>query len=968
MYTWPRTPSCSSGTRHCVEPMADIASTYRLQLHAGFPLAAVRALVPYLSRLGITHVHASPILQARSGSTHGYDVVDPTRLDRALGTEDDLAALSADLRASDMGLVLDIVPNHMATSTENPAWEDLLAHGRASAYARWFDVDWRSGGRGMWSRVLLPILGGERSRVLARGELRLALEARGVRLRYHEHDLPVDPSTLPQVLSGALDEARQVLGAAHPDVAELEAIIAILRPMPKRSARGAAAVSRRREQAADALQRLEQLRTSGGAAARIVVRQVEGYGSGPEGPRRLRRLLDGQVYQLVYWRRAAREINYRRFFDVNDLVALHMEDPEVFVQTHARVLDWRRRGWVDGFRIDHPDGLLDPLGYFKALVAAAAFTGNAGPPPVWAEKILSHGERLRSGWPLAGTTGYDFLNQAERLFVAPEGMRTVEREYRRILRRPLGFDAVEVAGKRLVLETAFASGARLLARRLLSLAEPAARGLPTLHATARALVEVIAGLQVYRTYIDGRGALEDEDLRLLRSAVAVARTRGRAEGRALDVVEAGLIGDDRIFGAEAEPRRLGFVQRFQQLSGPAMAKGVEDTAFYRYAALFSLNEVGGSPGVPVDSALEEFHAGNAYRARTWPASMLAVTTHDTKRTADVRARLDVLSEIPEEWARSVARWRRINLANKRTVGGRRAPDPNTVYQVLQAMVGIWPESPPAPEMHEELRARLVEYAVKAARESKERTSWTEPDEEFEAALTASIESLLARNEANRFLAELQVFVDRIARAGWWNAISRTLLQLTSPGVPDIYQGDEIWNHALVDPDNRRPVDFERRRVLLQEVEGAFERGGPSREALLDGLVHAPGDGRVKLHVMRRALHARRRRPELRAGAYHEIGTSGPAGAHVVSFGRSAGDSCTIVAVPRLITPWLVDSGRLPIDPFLWRGTAILIPGDWPRRWVCELSGETVEVADDGIACDRLFRRLPASLLLSHPSP
>ncbi len=697
----------------------------------------------------------------------------------------------------------------------------------------------------------------------------------------------------------------------------------------------------------------------------MLARDVARFGDGAEGRQRLRRLLDSQVYRLVHWRRAAREINYRRFFDINDLVALQMQDPEVFGQTHALILEWRHKGWIDGFRIDHPDGLLDPLAYFRSLAAAAFPAASDRQPKVWVEKILSHGERLRSSWPVAGTTGYDFLNQAERLFLSPAGLAAIENEYRRILRQPLDFPDIALLAKRLVLDTALSSGVRGLARRLLRVTDPGAPGgVQTMHAVMRALVEVIACLPVYRTYIDGRpGPVDEEDIRLLAEAVERARVRGPA-GPALAFVESALLESIAPEPESAEGRRRRFVQRLQQLSGPATAKGIEDTAFYRFAALFSTNEVGGAPEAPLAAAVEEFHAAASERAADWPAAMLATTTHDTKRTADVRARLDVLAEIPEEWARQVARWRRRNLEFKRTVGGRRAPDPNSVYQFLQAMVGIWPDEAPSTRELGELRDRLTAYAVKAAREAKERTSWTDPDEEFEAALTGSIESLLTPERSRLFLDELQRFAGRIAPAGRWNALSRTLLQLTSPGTPDIYQGDELWNHALVDPDNRRPVDLSRRSALLDEVEREFERPETARREFLARLLASAADGRLKLHVVTRALHARGRRAELRAGAYHPLRAEGPAENHIVAFGRSSGGSFAMIAVPRLIARWILDEERLPTDAAIWTGTSVPIPGDWPSRWTCALSGDTV-VRRDGVrlAADDLFHRLPVALLL-----
>ena len=714
--------------------MPELRATYRLQLHAGFPLSRVRELVPYLSRLGISHLHCSPMLRARRGSTHGYDVVDPTALDPELGTEADLEALHRDLAARSMGIVLDIVPNHMAASAENAAWEDVLAHGPASAFARWFDIDWRASERELRGRVLVPVLGDLRSRVLGRDEIALDLESGVPRLRYFDHGFPLDPSTMPRILSAGLERCEAVLGGDHRGCDVLRDVIRRLRALPRRLATRPKAVARRREESAETLATLRTLLAGDSRVAGGLAEAATTWTKGPDGRVRLRRLLDSQVYRLVHWRRAAREINYRRFFDVNDLVALHAEDPEVFTQTHALVLEWRRRGWIDGFRIDHPDGLLDPRAYFERL-ADAAFPDRGGErPPVWVEKILSPGERLRLDWRVAGSTGYDFLNQAEALFVVPEGFQQIEREYHRIVRHPLGFAQAAQAGKRHVLESGLSAGVRRLADRLLRMETPGPR-IPV-HALARAITETIVALPVYRTYVDQRSPIPTgEDRRLLSGAVAEARARGRAGAGALDLLESALLG--------TEGARLRFVQRFQQLSGPATAKGVEDTAFYVYTPLLSRNEVGGSPDGALGQAVESFHAENAHRAIHFPESMLAVTTHDTKRSADVRARLDALSEIAGEWADRLYSWRRRNAPFKSAVRGRKLPDDNTVQHLFQALLGLWPLAPLGVGDLATLRERISGYMVKAAREAKQRTSWLEPNPEFEAALTADVEAILS---------------------------------------------------------------------------------------------------------------------------------------------------------------------------------------------------------------------------------
>ncbi len=947
--------------------MPEILATYRLQLHGGFTLADAGALVPYLSRLGVSHIHCSPLLRSRRGSTHGYDVVDPTMLDPELGTEADLAALHQALAKQGMGLVLDIVPNHMAASHENPAWEDVLAHGPASRYARWFDIAWRASEPDLHSRVLLPVLGDPRTQVLQRGEIALVVDRGVPRLRYFDHGFPLDPSTLPAVLRPALARCRERLGAEHPRCTAVAEAIDRLRRLPRRTTRRAGAVEERRRGAADALDRLRTA-AEDPAVAREVEAAAEAFGTGPHGPRRLARLLEAQVYRLVHWRRAAREINYRRFFDVNDLVALHMEDPEVFAQTHALVLDWRTRGWVDGFRIDHPDGLLDPRAYLERL-ASAAFPGMTC-PPIFVEKILSHGEHLRTEWPVAGTTGYDFLNLAEALFIPAEGFSALEADYRRIIRQPLTFPDLVRHGKRLVLETALSAGVRRLAERLRRLGAARPDGsLPSVPALARAITETIVALPVYRTYVDDRSPVPSgEDRRLLHDALREARARGRAPAPALDLLEEALLAQEGPLRApEHEGARLRLVQRFQQLSGPAAAKGVEDTAFYTYAPLLSRNEVGGDPEAPLDRALEAFHAGNAERAARWPRSLLAVTTHDTKRTADVRARLDQLAERPDEWVERLDRWRRINVAFKTTVRGRRVPDPATVHHLFQAMVGIWPHEPPAVGTLEELRERIDGYMLKAAREAKRRTSWTDPDAGFEAALQADVAALFSPARSPRLLDELDRWVARIGRAGWWTSAARTILHLTSPGIPDLYQGDELGMLALVDPDNRRPVDYARRAALLEEIEREWAGDRDARRRYLRGLVEHPEDGRLKLHLVRTALAARRARPSaFRSSVYLPMDARGRAATRVVAFARGDERDRILVAVARHLGSKAVADGASPAAG--WDDTVLPLPSGWPTRWTCALCGERLDADGGALRMDALFGLLPGALLVPDDHP
>jgi (1->4)-alpha-D-glucan 1-alpha-D-glucosylmutase len=947
--------------------MEPVLATYRLQLHAGFPLSQARALVPYLSGLGISHIHCSPLLRARTGSTHGYDVTEPRELNPELGTEEDLAGLVADLRAHRMGLVLDIVPNHMAASSENPAWEDVLMHGPASRYARWFDIEWRAAERELRFRVLLPVLGDQRARVLQRNEITLALEKGRIRLRYYEHSFPLDPATIPLVLDRAIPECERLL-PGDPASEILRDIARKLRRMPRRSVRRQAAIVRRQEVASEELKRLRELGLRVPQVDLSISSAAADFGNGAAGVERLRRLLDAQVYRLAHWRRAARELNYRRFFDVNDLVALHMEDPEVLAETHALALAWRHRDWIDGFRIDHPDGLLDPREYFRRLGAQAFPAWSGGAVPIYVEKILAPGERLREEWPVAGTTGYDFLNQVEALFISPKGYGELEQEYRRIIRQPLDFPAIARLAKRQVQESGLSAGVRRLAERLLKLAGPD-RPLPSVKTTAfaRAIVETIASLPVYRTYVDPTTPVpREEDRRLLEAALADAAQRGRASATAVEMLGAALLGTDGpMRQAGTEGLRLRFVQRFQQLSGPAAAKGIEDTAFYSYAPLLSRSEVGGGPESALSVAVADFHEGCRARAERWPQALLATTTHDTKRTADVRSRLDVLSEIPQEWNDTVDRWRRTNQVHKRTVGERRDPDPNTVHHLLQAVVGVWPleltdleaAGPTADHRLAGLRDRLKEYAIKAAREAKLRTNWTEPDAEFEAALQDYVEAILCPDRSAEFLDDLARFVVRIAHAGLRNSLSRTLLHLTAPGIPDLYQGDELWNLALVDPDNRRPVDFDRRRQLLHQVASRFADPG-QRHQLLEEMLLCPEDGRLKLHLIRAVLHARRDRAELfRFGSYEQLGVDGPAREQVIAFARQYGAQRAVVVASRM-------GGIGPLNPRqLWVGSTVQLPGGWLGEWVSVLSGDVLRRAAGGLDLAEVFGVFPAALLL-----
>ena len=898
------------------DPRLPLLATYRLQLTSEFTFADAQAALPYLHALGITHLYLSPILHARAASSHGYDVVDPTRVSAALGGEDGLRALADESHRVGMGIIVDLVPNHMGIGADNPAWEDLLTHGERAPRARWFDVDWEAHPR---RKLVLPVLGDELDAVMARGELRLSIsESGGVRLAYFDHSFPLDPATVPE-------ELQLVQWDPH--------------------ARDAAVA----------------------------------WAAGDEGRARLRALLEDQHYALVFWRRAPTRINYRRFFDVNDLAALRVEDPVVFDETHALVLRLVAEGIIDGLRIDHVDGLRDPLGYLTTLRARLPAS-----TPVFVEKILSSGERLRREWPVQGTTGYEFMNDIETLFLDPEGTWRVEDAYRRMRRlpqreAPIDFEDIARDGKLLVLRSALRADMLRLARALARTEErrPERATRDDERVLADGLSQLVASLPVYRTYIDGRTELpHPADREVIERAVAASAAHlGAAEQGVVARVARGFLAPLPTEGP-MRAARLAFIQRFQQTSGPATAKGVEDTALYRYVPLASRNEVGGEPGRPVRDAVERFHAANAERAREWPASLLATNTHDTKRSADLRSRIDALTELPDEWLRVVHRWRRLNRRHRALLQGRLVPDMNTEWLLYQTLVGLWPaprtgrraDDLPSVEWLESAAGRLRAYMMKAVKEAKQLTSWTDPDPGYEAAVGDFISAIMDPRTDSPFLSDVSRFVSRIARVGHWNALSRVLVHYTAPGTPDTYQGDECWTYTLVDPDNRRAVDFGHRATLLSELVELLPDGlAPDlATARLRDFVRAPEDERLKVLVAWRALQARRREPALFArGDYVALAVVGERRAHAFAFARVHDGIASITVVPRLTGSlgMVGHMGEVPRD--VWRGTTLILPPELQgMRWRSAFTGGELSGEGEALPVDAVFADMPVGLLMA----
>ncbi|GIW52715.1 MAG: malto-oligosyltrehalose synthase [Gemmatimonadales bacterium] len=921
-----------------------LLATYRLQLSAAFDLRAARSLVPYLHRLGISHLYLSPLLRARTGSEHGYDVVDPTALNPQLGQERDLARLHRALASRQMGVILDIVPNHMAASDENPFWEDLLAHGKTSRYAAWFDVHWDAGPRG---RILLPVLSDWLGRELARQRLSLVYQPRGLRIRYFDQTFPLDPATWVPVLR----EVQVALGGSAVTAEKVEAIIDQLAELPRAGA--AQSGEQRSEVSRVPCEALFDLYRRSAVFRRALKRVLADYHKGRRGEKRMKELLESQVYRLAFWRRAAREINYRRFFTISTLVGVRQEDPEVFRATHRKIFSWVASGWVAGLRVDHVDGLLEPAKYLARLRGVPGLEEA----PIFVEKILAREEALPAEWPVSGTTGYDFLAQADDIFFDFEGLERLQRSYSRALRSGQDFAEVAFRSKMWILKRHLAAEVSRLAGHLERIAVEEFRVRSFERRDLEAAIRVgVACLPVYRTYLPSESRSGPRGLRLLLDSLARAKDRGAPAG-ALGLIRRVLVSCRR---SEA---RLRWVQRFQQLCVPAAAKGIEDTAFYRYVPLAARNEVGADPQFVPEDAVAELHRANLERARLWPRTMLCSSTHDTKRSADVRARLAVLTEIPERWWSWVEQWRRYNRRHRSKVRGRYAPEFNLEYLLYQTLVGIWPAE--GERRLAALRERIAAYVVKAAREAKRRTSWVAPDSVYERALLRFVGALLDRSRSRLFLEALDHLVREISPAAFCNSLSRTLIQLTSPGVPDIYQGDELWNFALVDPDNRRPVDFDSRKEMLDELERSFRASAGRRRNLLRELVENPADGRIKLHVIARTLNTRRDFPQLfLSGTYLPLEVQGQHAGRAVAFARVYGRSAAITIAPRLVFE-LTGGKDLPAGE-VWSDTAVSVPCQGELRSV--LSGETITAEPAGrthvIYLARALRSLPLALLVT----
>ncbi|HQR53495.1 MAG TPA: malto-oligosyltrehalose synthase [Burkholderiales bacterium] len=951
-------------------------ATYRLQLHRDFGFRQAAQLVPYLARLGVSHVYCSPYLKARPGSHHGYDIIDHNALNPEIGSREDFDAFVDALKSSAMGHILDMVPNHMGVmGGDNAWWLDVLENGHASHYAEFFDIDWDPASAALKGKVLVPVLGDHYGALLERGEIRLAYEAAtgSFSVYYYEHRFPVDPCQYPVVLERAMKAA---LGESVPSAVldEFASLVTAFRNLPGRDEIEAERRSERNRDKEVHKRRLARVVTDCAPLARAIdaaVRGINGSTDNPASFDTLHALLEAQAYRLAYWRVASDEINYRRFFDINDLAALRMEDEVVFDATHHLVLDLVAAGQIEGLRIDHPDGLYDPAAYFRHLQdrISLAWGVNAAEPasrqslPLYVvlEKITAGYERLPEAWRVHGTTGYRFMNVVNGLFVDGAARAKLDRIYEAFVPEALGFEEIAYQSRRVILRTALASELTVLSNRLARLAQSDRRTRDfTLNTLRQALVEVVACFPVYRTYIVDKPSADDR--RYLDWAVSRARRRSRAaDATIFDFVRAAALGQS--LGGEQTVEALAFAHKFQQFTAPVTAKGVEDTSFYRYHRLVSLNEVGGDPGC-FGFTVSAFHGASQDRAQRWPHTMLATSTHDCKRSEDVRVRIDVISELPAAWRLGLRRWSRLNRSRKRVVEGRSAPSRNDEYLLYQTLLGTWPLEALTEDGLAALRERIQTYMTKAVREAKVESSWINVNTAYEAALAGFIDALLAKTEGNLFLQDFLPLQRSVAWLGMLNSLSQTLIKLTSPGVPDIYQGNELWDLSLVDPDNRRPVDYEQRSLLLAEMQEQLAAASVGAATQLDAIMRNWESGGPKLYLIWRALELRREYPQLFAqGDYTPLVATGERADNVVAYARRLGDSVAIVVAGRLFSRLVTEPGELPLRSETWGDTAVpadILPvGSRPLN---VLTGRSVEVLDGRLLVADIFADFPGALL------
>ena len=939
-------------------------STYRLQFNYQFRFSDAAKIIGYLHELGISDIYASPYFKAQKGSLHGYDIVDPNMINPEVGTEDEYNMLIGELKKYDMGQVLDIVPNHMSIGSENPWWMDVLENGLSSPRAKYFDIDWAPEEERLRNKLLIPVLGDQYGTILENQELRLSFEEGAFFICYNSHKLPVQPNSYALILQHRIESLEKKPSDEAPHLTELLSIITSIRHLPPHTETDEERIRERRREKEITKKRLFKLYGESPEIKDHIDANVKMF-NGSKGDPKSFDLLDGllneQIWRLSHWRVAMEEINYRRFFDINDMAALKMENYEVFAETHKLIFRLISEGKVTGLRVDHADGLYNPMEYLRILQQACFahlrplspesqgiaihgpdFSGieanrdkryeEASPlqsqdKPFYivVEKILARNEKMPPDWPIFGTTGYGFMNSLNSIFVETKNAILFDRIYFQFIRDKIKFSEVTYEKKKLVMQVSMSGETHTLGNHISRTTGKDRHSKDfTAVSLTKALTEIVAFFPVYRTYINDLIA-SDRDRMYIEQAVAKAKRKNPAVSASIyDFLKAVLLlkfPDD--FSENDKKDRLDFTMRFQQLTAPVMAKGVEDAAFFVYNRLVSLNEVGGSPD-RFGAALEVFHGQNLDRIKSWPHAFIAMSTHDTKHDEDVRARINVLSEMPERWKKCLIRWSALNKNKKKIIDGQEVPGRNEEYLMYQNIMGAWPLNPMTGADYEIFKDRIKNYMLKAIREAKINSSWISPDNTYEEAVMAFIDVILSDSKKNRFLQEFRVFQKIVSHYGLFNSLSQTLFKIASPGIPDFYQGTEVMEFSLVDPDNRRPVDYPKRIGMLDQLKKRESEIGPL--SLAAELISENMDGRIKLFLTYKALRYRRKNHLLfTRGAYIPVESEGYRKDHVCSFARSTGDKTVLVIVPRFASGLIQSINEAPLGEKIWGDTRTIIP-------------------------------------------
>ncbi|QMS87460.1 malto-oligosyltrehalose synthase [Nostoc edaphicum CCNP1411] len=924
-------------------------ATYRIQFTPQFGFDNAKAIAAYLADLGISDLYASPIFKARSGSTHGYDIVDATVLNPELGTNESFDALVNEVQSLGMGWLQDIVPNHMAYTSENLYLMDVLEHGPDSSYTDYFDLSWNAPFGDRQERILAPLLGDFYGASLENGHIQLQYEENGLTVNYYSLKLPLRLESYTKFITHNLGKLTRTLGRNHPDFIKLLGILYILKNVPSE-----VAGKQRQDQIAFIKGLVWELYTTNDAIREFIDENIQTFNGEPgnsESFNLLDELLNEQFYRLAFWKVGAEEMNYRRFFTVNELISVKVEELRVFNNTHSLIQKLVEEGKFTGLRIDHIDGLYNPIQYLERL------REKTGDIYITVEKILEFSEELPENWEIEGTSGYDFLNYVNGVFCQYENQSQFDKIYNNFIGSRVDYASVVKDKKHLILEKNLAGDIDNLALLLKNISSKYRYGNDfTLNGLKRAIAEVLTLFPIYRTYITPDG-IGDSDRATIQEVISQAKEQAPLLQHELTFIEKLMLleFDNSLTQTERE-QWIYFVLRMQQYSGPLMAKGVEDTTLYVYNRLLSLNEVGGNPS-HFGISVTKFHAFNQQHQAIWPHTMNTTATHDTKRGEDVRARLNVLSEIPDEWEQQVNTWSAINRGNRSHRHGFAMPDRNDEYFLYQTLVGAFPFAE-----HEQASfvERVKDYIIKAIREAKVHTAWLRPDSEYEEACTSFIEKVLDSSISGEFLEVFRPFQQRIADYGIFNSLSQTLLKITAPGIPDFYQGTELWELSLVDPDNRRPVDFEQRRTYLSAIR---EQAKTDILSLIQELLNQKTDGKIKLFLTAQLLQARTNYVSLfQDGDYLPLEVQGASANHIIAFARREGNQTAIAIAPRFLTS-LIQPGDNPLGESVWQDTHLQLPPGTSHTWKNIITQQPLHTTET-LSIATALTHFPVALLIS----